>query len=298
MDLNLLSTFVAVADTSSFSAASVKAGVMRSSVSRSIAALERDLGVQLFNRTTRNVALTTAGTALYAKVAPHLASLANAVGALPERESLPSGTLRVTAPLDIGALILPEVLTAFSMRYPAVQLDMRLTNRTVDLVAEGFDAAIRVMPQRRPSSSLVTRKLTELEMNVFASPTYLARAGTPRTIDEAAAHAWIVLKGFKMPGTLAAIAKAKPRFIADDVLFVTNAVVAGGGLGLVPTFHMRDHLIQGKVTRVLPRVALAAEALHFVYAPTRHVPRKVSALRDFLVEHFAARPLTTTSDAR
>lgn len=297
MDLNLLSTFAVVAETSSFSEAARKLGVIRSSVSRSVAALERELGVQLFSRTTRQVSLTSAGRALYAKVAPHVASLADAASALPEREKLPSGPLCVTAPLDIGALLLPSALAPFALRYPAVQLDLRMSNRNVDLVGEGLDAALRVMRPRREDSSLVARRLTDIDMSVFANPTYLARAGTPRSIAEAVDHAWVSFTGRKLAGPLAPLAKVKPRWLGDDVAFVANAVVAGVGLGLVPTFLLRDHVAAGTVVRVLPRVSVSAGALYLVYPPTRHLPRKVAALRDFLVEHFAAHPLTTGSAA-
>src|SRR5262245_48175662 len=118
MDLNLLSLFLTVAETSNFSTAAAKLGVRPSSVSRGIAGLERSLGVQLFSRTTRHVALTTAGSALYAKIKPQLGALTEALGTLPEREEQPSGVLRMTAPVDIGTMILPSILTGFAMRYP------------------------------------------------------------------------------------------------------------------------------------------------------------------------------------
>jgi DNA-binding transcriptional LysR family regulator len=295
MDLNLLSAFVVVAEASSFSAAAKKLGVMRSSVSRSVAALEQQLGVQLFSRTTRQVSMTSAGRTLYAKVAPHLASLGDAVSTLPEREELPSGTVCISAPYDIGALLLPAVLAAFSLRYPGVQLDMRLSNRTIDLVSEGFDVALRVLRPRRGDSPLVARKLTDIEMNAFGSPMYLARAGTPRSVEEAANHTWVSFTERKFVGALAPLAKVKPRWTGDDFVFVGNAVVAGIGLGLLPTFLVRDHIAAGTVVRVLPRVSVIAGSLYLVYPPTRQLPRKVSALRDFLVEHFAANPLTTGS---
>lgn len=154
MDLNPLSLFVTVAEASSFSTAAAKLGVRRSSVSRGVAALERALDVQLFSRTTRQVALTTAGAALYAKVAPSLASLKESIGTLPEREKLPSGELRITAPVDIGVIVLPGIIAGFSTRYPAVTVDAWVTNRRVDLVAEGFDAALRVSMGRLSDSTL------------------------------------------------------------------------------------------------------------------------------------------------
>lgn len=290
MDLNLLAHFVAVAEATSFSAAANELGLRRSSVSRAVAALERSVGVQLFNRTTRHVALTTAGTALYAKVAPQLAAMKDALGSLPEREALPSGTLRITAPNDLGAIVLAPVIAAFSTRYPAVEIDVRLTNRRVDLVAEGFDAALRVSVGRLADSSLAARRLSVLEMQVFAAPTYLARAGTPRAPKDTAGHQWVSMRGHKRAPAFPA-PSGKPRLVGDDVLFVCRAVSAGAGLAVLPTFLAREELAAGRLVRVLPRFSQRSGALYFVHPPARHVARKVTAFRDFLVEHFASYPL-------
>jgi DNA-binding transcriptional LysR family regulator len=290
MDLNLLAHFVAVAEASSFSAAAAKLGLRRSSVSRAVAALERSVGVQLFNRTTRSVALTTAGTTLYARVSVQLAALKEAVGSLPEREALPSGELRVTAPNDLGAVVLAPALAGFSARYPAVVIDARLTNRRVDLVTEGFDAALRISIGRLSDSSLVARRLSVLEMQVFAAPTYLARAGTPRAPKDTAGHAWVLMRGQKLPPPFPA-PSVKPRIVGDDVLFVCRAVGAGAGLGVLPTFLAREELAAGRLVRVLPRFSQRSGALYLVHPPARHVARKVTALRDYLVEHFTSYPL-------
>ena len=290
MDLNLLAHFVTVAEASSFSTAAARLGLQRSSVSRAVAALERSVGVQLFSRTTRSVALTTAGTALYARVAPQLASLKESVGSLPEREALPSGELKVTAPNDFGAVVLAPIIAAFSTRYPGVEVNVRLTNRRVDVVAEGFDAALRMQSGRRSDSSLVARRLSEIEMEIFAAPTYLARAGIPRTPKDAAAHAWVGMKGFKLPASFPA-ASVGPRIVGDDVLFVCRAAIAGAGLALLPTFLAREDVAAGTLVRVLPRFSMRAGAVFFVHPPAQHVARKVAAFRDYLVEHFAAHPL-------
>ncbi len=290
MDLNLLSLFVTVAEASSFSTAAAKLGVRRSSVSRGVAALERALGVQLFSRTTRNVALTTAGTALHAKVAPHLASLKEAMGTLPEREKQPSGELRVTAPVDIGTILLPSIIAGFTRSYPAVTVDARLSNQRVDLVAEGLDAALRVSTARMSDSTLVARKLSAVELQIFAAPTYLARAGTPRAPEETKEHAWVMYRGMAHPRQLSG-SSVKARVIGDDILFVYRLAIAGVGLGLLPTFLTREDVEAGRLIRVLPRFSLRSGALYLVHPPAQHVPRKVTAFRDYLVAHFAAHPL-------
>lgn len=289
MDLNLLSLFVVVADASSFAGAATKLGLRRSSVSRAIAALERSLNVQLFNRTTRRVSLTTAGTALYARVAPRLASLEEAVGTLPEREEQPSGTVRLTAPSDLGGMVLPGVVTGFSLRYPAVQLDVRLTNQMVDLVAEGFDLALRAATGRLQDSSLVARRLSGLEMQVFASPAYLARMGTPKTSEEAASHLWVSFRGRNPP--LPVAPKTPPCIVGDDIFFVYQCVKAGAGLGALPSFLARDDVAAGRLVHVLPRSTVRTGALYLVHPPAQHLPRKVSAFRDYLIEYLGAHPL-------
>src|SRR5512133_2422779 len=137
MDLNGLTLFEAVARTASFSAAK-ELGLPKSTVSRGVARLEAEVGAQLLFRTTRQVALSEAGTALYDRIAPLLRSVKSAIGELPEREEEPSGTLRVTAPVDLGVLFLADVVTRYTARYPSVSVDLHLTGRVVDLVGEGF----------------------------------------------------------------------------------------------------------------------------------------------------------------
>lgn len=290
MDLNLLSLFVAVAEASSFSKAADKLDVRRSSVSRGIAALEQSLRVQLFNRTTRHVALTTAGKALYAKIAPQLASLQDALGDVPEREEQPSGPVRLTAPNDLGAIVLPDVLAGFVLRYPQVTLDVRLTNRLVDLVAEGFDFAIRVAAGRLSDSSLVAKRAATTELQVFAAPVYLARAGTPRTSEDAARHSWVGFPAARLPPPLAK-PRSPARVVGDDIRFVQEMVKAGVGLGALPTFLVREDVAVGKLVRVLPKLSMRSGAIWLVHPPAKHVPRKVVALRDYLLEQLALHPM-------
>src|SRR5262252_4971609 len=138
IDFALVGPFLAVADTASFSAAAKAMGVTKGTVSRAVARLEASVGAELFHRTTRQVALSTAGAALYERTAPHLAAIRQALGTLPEREERPSGELRITAPTELGSTLLAEVVAEFTARYPEVRVDAHLTNRKVDIVGEGF----------------------------------------------------------------------------------------------------------------------------------------------------------------
>ncbi len=286
MNLNLLPLFLAVAEASSFSTAAKTVGLRRSSVSRGVAALERELKVQLFNRTTRQVSLTTAGTALYAQLAPQMGALTKVLGALPEQEEEPSGELRLSASNDMGAVALPEIIAGFSLRYPKVRLDVRISNRFVNLVAEGFDVALRVSSGRMGDSTLVARRLTGLEINVFAAPTYLARVGTPKTVEEASKLAWVSLRP-KLPPPM----RGAARLLGDDMLFIHGATRAGLGLAFLPTFLTAQDVAAGRLVRVLPKVSMPSGALYLVHAPGKP-PRKVTAFRDYLVQYLATHPLT------
>ncbi len=291
MDLNLLAVFEAVARTSSFSAAAKELGLPKSSVSRAVARLENELEAQLLFRTTRQVSLSEAGTALYDRVTPLLRSLKASTGALPAREEAPSGTLKVTAPVDLGVLFLAEAVTRYTARYPAVSVDLHLTGRVVDLVGEGFDVALRV-GGKLEDSSLLVRRVAPIVLHLYASPTYLARRGTPRDEDDLCEHDWIVFRGgaqrLRVAGVRAAAARP-PRITCDDLFFARDAVRSGAGIGLLPTFYTEDDVLAGALVRIVPRFEQQAGSLWFVTPATKHLPRKVTAFRDLVLELLKAR---------
>jgi DNA-binding transcriptional LysR family regulator len=271
-------------------------------VSRAVARLEAELGgVPLLYRTTRQVSLSASGTALYDRITPLLASLRSALTEMPEREELPSGLLRVTAPVDLGALFLVEVVTRYTSRYPAVSVDLHLTGRVVELVAEGFDVALRVAPSLR-DSTLMVRKAAPIALRVYGSPVYLARRGTPRTEAELAGHDWVVFHSgpqnlkvaspFGMPGSGVG---SSGRIGCDDLLFVRDALRAGAGLGLLPTFVAEPDVKSGALVPVLPKLERQAGWLHIVSPAARHQPRKVTAFRDLVLELLRARGLSLPS---
>jgi len=293
MDLDLLSTFEAVARTASFSAAARELGRPKSTVSRAVAKLEAELGVPLLFRTTRHVSLSAAGTALYDRITPLLSSLRSALSEMPEREEQPSGSLRVTAPVDLGALFLVEVVTRFTARHPAVSVDLHLTGRMVDLVAEGFDVALRVAPKLL-DSTLVARRAATFTVQIYASPVYLARQGTPRTEGELEGHDWVLFR--TGPQRLQVASPVSPtgkgvraRIVCDDLLFVRDALLAGAGLGTLPTFLAAPEVSAGRLVRVLPRFERPAGTLHIVSPASRQQPLKVTAFRDMVLEVLRAR---------
>ena len=296
MDLNALELFVAVAETSSFSVAAKKLGLPKSTVSRGLQRLEKELGVTLVNRTTRQVSLSTAGQALLERVGPQLASLKKSLGELPESEEKPSGHLRITAAVDLGETLLPGLVTTFVSRCPNVSVEVNVSNRIVDLVDEHYDLAFRAGGDRLKDSSLVARKAGQIAMRLYASPEYLARRGTPRNLKELAGHDWIVfrpiqrltLSGPAETGTV----EPKGRVIADDLFFVREAARAGAGLAFAPMFLVERDVEQGTLVRVLPRFEARSGAM-WIVTPGGHLPKRTVAFREFALEWLQTHPLTT-----
>lgn len=297
MDLNLVAVFEAVARTGSFSVAARELGIPKSSASRAIARLEGELRVQLLFRTTRRVSLSEAGTQLYDRVTPLLRSMRSALGEIPQREEAPSGTLKVTAPVDLGVLFLAEVVARYTARYPAVSVDLRLSGRVVDLVGEGFDVALRVASKLQ-DSTLVARRAAPVLFQLFASPTYLARRGTPRTEEELDDHDWIVFRGGPQKLQVAGLRQAerrRPRIVCDDLLFVRDAVRSGAGIGILPTFVAEADVLAGALVRIVPRFEQPAGNLYVVTPAAKHVPGKVTAFRELVLELLRTSPRTGAS---
>ncbi len=295
VDLNLLSVLVAVGRTSSFSAAAKELGLPKSSVSRAIAKLEAAMNVRLVQRTTRRVALSTAGAALYEKVTPLLATLEMSVCAVPELREEPSGMLRVAASVDFGSTVLAEIVSRFVARYPTVQVDVRLSNAKVDLVADGFDVAMRFLARRPKDSSLSGRQVSPLAAQLFAAPTYLARRGTPRTPADLEGHEWVVFRDGEAislggPDTSVTVTP-RGRIHADDMFFIREAVRNGAGIGLLPTFIAEPDVSAGALVRLLPRWSTRIASVWILTPHARQLPPKVTAFRDLVIETLASRPL-------
>src|SRR5258706_15126102 len=192
MDLNRIRLFVRVAEAGSFTAAARIVGLPKSSVSRGVAALERDLGVRLIQRTTRRLHLTEAGRAYYESVSRALSGVEEAAAAVSELQDAPSGPVRLTAPLDLGLWLLAPSVARFAERYREVRLDVALTQRVVDLVREGVDLALRA--GKLADTGLVARPLGLVRAGLFASRRYLKRKGRPHSVRELAEHDCVLFR--------------------------------------------------------------------------------------------------------
>jgi DNA-binding transcriptional LysR family regulator len=282
-----------VVEAGSFTAAARDAGLPKSSVSRAIAALERDLAVRLIHRTTRRLQPTEAGRAYYESVSCALAGLDEATAAVSELQDTPRGTVRLTAPTDLGDRLLPPILVGFAARYPEVRVDVVLTQRFVDLVHEGIDLALRV--GRLGDSRLVARLLGPVRAGVFASPRYLERRGAPRTVAALAEHECVLFRSssgqavWKLVGPRGMeTVEVRGAINADDHHMVREAA-AGQGLALLPIVACAGRDDAADVRRVLPRHAAEGPPLHLVYPSTRLVPKRVALLRDQILQELPRR---------
>ena len=297
MDLNKLNVFVRVVEARGFTAAARVLEVPKSSVSRAVTQLEETLGVRLLQRTTRTLALTEAGLALYDRASRALTELGDAAASAAEMDGAPHGTVRITAPADIGNTLLAELVVDFCREHPAIRVEVSLTGRVVDLVEEGFDLALRA--GRLADSSLIARKLAIVEGAIFATPKYLKKHGTPARVADLAAHSCVVFRPQQGRATWSLrgprgeeTVSVGGQIAADDFSFVRRAVLSSAGLGVIPSFLFTHELETGKVVRVLPTYAAMGAALHLVHPSARHLPQRVQLLRDYLLEKLGGATLT------
>jgi len=289
--LDDLAVFVAIARTGSVSAAARKLRVPKSSVSRGLSRLEESLRTQLVYRSTRHLNLSPAGTALLARAEPLVDALAATLEPSAEAE-VPSGSLRVTCTVDFGAAVLAELVARYVARYPQVRVEVHSSNTLVDLIGRGFDLGIRFsVKSSLRDSSLVARRVGMLHARLVASPAYLARRGTPRSLPELREHEWVLYQGaesilFELPRGPKRV-PAKGRIRGDDMSFVHAAARAGAGIAFLPAFLADPEISAGTLVPVLPKWKVSSGAVWVVHPPARPLPARVSAFRDLVVEALA-----------
>lgn len=287
MNLNDLTVFQAVAEAGSFTGAAARLKLDKARVSRVVRRLEGEVGAALLVRSTRAVKLTAEGAELAARAGPHLAGLREAMQAA-SQEGAPEGEVVLATTTGVGRFVLGPMLARFRARHPGVRLRVRADDRSTDLLAEGVDLALRV--GRPAASSYVARRLMELEAGFFASPTYLARRGTPAGPGDLKDHEglWPEPPRGKRPFSVTPL-DLKPRapgVECGDFLVLAAVARAHGGVALLPTFLAREDVAQGALVRVLPQVALGQAPLYLLSRPEKPAPARVTALRRFLLDAF------------
>lgn len=288
--LTALTVFRHAVEFGSFAAAARHLNLSPAAVSKNIGELEAHLAVRLMNRTTRRMSLTEAGETYYERVVRILDDLAEADGTLGAMQQEPRGLLRVSAPMTVTLTSLSTVIPVFLERYPAVSLDLRLDDRRVDIVEEGFDIAIRGSDNLE-SSGLIARKLMTMYHVLCAAPSYFERHGAPKSPKELAAHNCVQfsLSGHANQWTFR---KGKDtvrvpidgRYKVTSSLAVRDALCAGFGLSLVPWIYVREQLESGALCTALDDWAPDETTLYAVYPTKRYVMSKVRVFLDFLID--------------
>ncbi|MGD8710763.1 MAG: LysR family transcriptional regulator [Ectothiorhodospiraceae bacterium] len=290
--LTSMEVFVRVAEEDGFTAAARKLELSKSVVSKHVQSLEKYLGVRLFNRTTRRLSLTEAGTRYYERCVGIIDEVGEAERAVSSLYALPRGVLRVNAPVSFGILHLGPALPAFLRRYPDLQVDISLNDRYVDVVNEGFDVAVRI--GRLEDSSLIARRVASSQAWLCASPDYLEANGTPSSPADLTAHNCLVYAYSRQPGGwfLRAPDGREHRLNVEGTLranngeFLLSAAVRGTGIVMMPDFICADAVHRGELVRLLPEYRTAELNISAVYPYARNVSAKVRAFVDFLAEEF------------
>jgi DNA-binding transcriptional LysR family regulator len=286
MDLEDLETFVEVADAGGVSAAARRLGVSKSIVSRRLARLEGELGIQLLARTTRGAALTEAGVTFRDHAARACAEIDVARETILPAGDL-RGRLRIAAPLSFGPTHLAPVLAQLARRHPRLHVQCSYSDRFVDIVGEGFDCAIRV--GYLSDSNLIARRIGPVRGKLVASPEYVSEHGALETPDQLLAHECL-MQGTEawsfMDGDKTITVHPQGRFKADNGLALASAAVAGLGIAALPDFLIEKELASGALVALMNRYPLTEIGIFIVRPPGHHPARKVRVLTELLIEHF------------
>jgi DNA-binding transcriptional LysR family regulator len=293
-DLSEMLVFVRVVERGSFSAAARSLGMTTSAISKRIAALESKLGTRLVHRTTRKLSTTDAGRALYDRLRRMFAELEDAEREVVGLGSTLRGVVRVSASVTFGQLHLAPLLADFLIANPELRVELRLSDRYVDVVGEDFDVAIRA--GRLADSSLIARKLAPDSRVVCAAPAYLERHGTPRTPAELARHSCMrhayhdtaATWSFEGPGGPVDVA-VHGTFQVNHTGAIREAVLRGLGVALMPMFAVAREVRSGELCVLLEDYPLAKTAIYAITPQGAHPTVKVRALVDFLSEKLPPR---------
>lgn len=279
-----INEFVCVVETESFTAAAKRLEVSVAHISRQVNQLEDRLGAKLLYRTTRKLRLTEVGEVYYQHARKILDDMQAAERAVMEMEGKPTGKLRITAPVYYGEYFLAPLVNDFLLQYPQLDLELKLTNETVDLVKEGYDLAIRL--GTLDSSSLMCRKLARRTQYLCASPAYLAAHGTPQTLADLANHRclggsldhWRFLENGKLRNW-----RVGSAWSCNSGLALKDAALKGLGIVQLPDYYVQEALAQGSLVSLLESHRLPDDGVWVVYPQNRHLSPKVRLLVDFLV---------------
>jgi len=294
-DLEGLAIFAKVAETRSFAAAATELKLSNATVSKAISRVEAKLKTRLFNRTSRRIALTEAGRQLSARASRILVEGEALEDEALARSSAVRGLVRLAAPMSFGVLHLAPLLPEFLAEYPEVSIDLHLSDATVDMVGDGFDAAIRIAAL--PDSSLIARRLCGISRYLVGSPGYLKKHGRPRHPLHLAEHVGITYshgtaaetwRFTHKNGKSASVRPSGPLRVNNGDAMMP-ALIAGVGLGVLPEFILRDALDAGRLERLVTDWSLPSVAVYWVTPPGGLRPKRVDVLSNFVAQSLRSR---------
>ncbi len=290
-----MSVFSKVVAAGSLSAAARDLGVSTAVVSRRLATLESRLGVRLVNRTTRRLALTDEGASYHEACVRILGEVEDADAAAAAQRVEPRGILKVALPASFGHKHIAPLIPPFAARYPKIQLALSLSDRTVNMVEEGYDLAIRI--GELEDSSLAARKLAPNRRVVCASPDYLKRHAAPRTPAELQRHNCLTTNGlhmsweYKGPDGKRGSVRVAGHYACDNWEVLREWAMAGLGVALKSTWDVRRQLEDGTLVPLLPGYDFGTDvAIYAIYPHRRHLPAKTRVFIDYLAESFGPEP--------
>lgn len=291
-----MAVFARVVGAGSLSAAARELGFSPALISRKLAALEARLGVRLINRTTRSLHLTDEGASYYEACSRLLAEIDEADAAVAAGRVEPQGLLRVALPASFGHLHVAPRIPDFAERYPKVRLALSLSDRSVNVIEEGFDLTVRIAELE--DSSLAARRLAPNRRVVCASPQYLARHGTPRVPDDLVHHNVLTTAtdltmtwDYKDPAGRAETVRVSGRYSCDNWEVLREWALAGLGIALKSTWDVYRHLQDGSLVALFPGYSFHSDvAIYAVYPHRRHLPAKTRVFIEFLAESFGPEP--------
>ncbi len=289
-DFEAWAIFACVVEHRSFSGAAAAIGVSKATVSKAIARLEAQLGTSLFHRTSRRLTLTDSGSALAERAGRILGEAQAAEEAALDAARAPSGMVRIAAPITFGIRFVADAIAELLVAHPGIQIDLRLSDARVDIVADGFDIALRIADL--PDSSLRARRLAPIRARVVAAPAYLEQHGTPRHPADLAHHACFLYANAigawqfrKADGEEAAVRPAGP-LITDNGDAMMPALLAGLGVARLPDFIIDRELADGRLVEILGDWSPMNIALHLLTPPSTLRPARVELVIEFLSQRF------------
>lgn len=290
--LSEMEAFVSVVEQGGFTNAASKIGISKSAISKHVSGLETRLGVRLLNRTTRRVSPTELGLSYYDSAVTILADARAADERITAMQDTPKGALRISAPVDLGNNQLSRAVSAFLQKYPDVSVNMTLNDTYVEIIAEGFDVAIRI--GHLVDSSMRARKLSETTTKLVASKAYLDANGTPETIDDLTNHNLLHYSNLSTGNTWNITApsgeerqvRAVGRLTVNNGGSLLRAAESGLGIARVPCFIIEDAISEGRVVPILENLPEDRISIHAVYPDGKFIQPILRAFIDFLVEYF------------